>query len=48
MPLRVTLSDSIIFIVRNEYGEGAAAEIELVLQPVYHLPSRGVHSNGTF
>ena len=32
----------------NEYGKGAAVEIESVFRPVYHIACEGVLSNGTF
>ena len=48
MSLRVTFPNSITFTVTNEYGKGAAVEIELVFRPVYHVTCQWVISNGTF
>ena len=47
MSLRVTIANSIIFTVINEYGKGAAVEIESVFGAVFHVACRGVVSNRT-
>ena len=36
------------FTVINQYGKGAAVEIESVFRPVYRVAYRGVLSNETF
>ena len=41
-------SNSITFIVINQYGKGAGIKIESVFRPVYHAACRGVLSNGSF
>ena len=48
MSLRVIFSNSITFTVINEYGKGAAVEIESVFRPVYHVACREVLLNGSF
>ena len=40
MSLKGTLSNSITFTVINEYGKGAAVEIESIFRPVYHVAYR--------
>ena len=48
MWLRETLSNSITFIVINEYVKVAAIEIEAVFWPVYQVACQGVVWNRIF
>ena len=47
MSLTETLFNSITFTVINEFGKGAAVEIETVFWPVYHIACQRILSKGT-
>ena len=48
MSLTGALCNSITFKVINEYGKGAAVEIESVFRPDYHVACRGGSEKGIF
>ena len=48
MSLREALSESTTFRMISEYGKGAGVVIESVIRLVYHVPRRGVLSEGSF
>ena len=45
---KTDISNSITFIVINQYAKGPGIKIESVFRPVYHAASREVLSNESF
>ena len=44
----MTFSNSITFVVTNEYGKNSGIEIEAVFWPVYYVAYQGILWNGSF